>query len=418
MTNFAVALGRKLEARFRLLTFAGTLMPTVAALLVQLVAFAVTARGLGVEQFGAYTALLAVAVVSVELVGLGGADLLVRGIVHSAERFSEYFGNLLILVGMTLPVVVIAGAWVALHLIGTRLDALHVFAVILGEVLVGRAAASLEIVMVAFRHTVRAGVVRLLTATLRLCLAAGFFLAAGLHDLDRWIEAAFVQSVLTALAYCLLAVHLYGRPRAALLRREMRTGVAFCLIQVSRSAQGNIDRMVLSRFADDASVGIYGAASRLLALGMFPIQVVTRITYPNFYVHGRNGIRASRAYALKIAPILFAVGAAGSLAVAAAGYLAPYVLGPDFAEMAGIAAKLGIALPLIALQYPPSDALTGAGRQKVRTALSVCATVGFGFVLALGSRYGGIDGLIVAFIASHAVLAAATWAAAFLHSDH
>jgi O-antigen/teichoic acid export membrane protein len=389
----------------------------MAALAVQLSAFAITARGLGVNAFGTYTALLAVAIVGVELVGFGGADLLVRGTARDPSRFQAYFGNLLILAGVTLSFVVAGGAWVSLVFIGTLLPPIVVIALLLGEITLGRMSASLELIMVAQRHNVWAGYVRLTTATLRLLLALFFFVIFGLSNLNLWIAATFVQSVTTSLAYVAIGAWLYGLPAPVLMWGELKAGAAFLVNQASRASQGNFDRIILSRFADVESVGIYGAASRVLTLGLFPIQVVTRIIYPNYFVHGIEGMRATRRYALKMTPILVAVGAVASVAVAIAGHLAPFVLGRDFEGMAKVAAWLGLALPLIALQYPPADALTGAGRQDVRATISVCATIGFGFIMALGTHLGGVNGLVAAFLVSHALLAAAMWVAAALAKD-
>lgn len=417
MLKQAMTLVRHLESRFKLMTFVGALMPTVSALAVQLVAFAVTARGLGVEAFGSYTAILAVTIVSVELVGFGGADLLVRAVSREPNKFASYFGNLLLLAAITLPVVVAGGVAVSVGFMQTQIDTWHVLAIIVGEVTLNRIAASVELIMVAHRHTVRAGWIRLTTAALRMFLALGFFVVFGLNDLNGWIELAFVQCALTAAVYLGLVIALYGRPHFVLKRQEWKAGGAFCVNQAARASQGNFDRIILGRFADAASVGIYGAASRVLALGLFPLQVVTRITYPNFFVHGKSGLAASRGYALKITPMLFGVGIASSIAVAAAGYLAPFALGKDFASMANISAMLGLALPLIALQYPPADALTGAGKQGIRAFISLCATFGFGLLMALGVKIAGISGLVAAFLASHACLAAAMWLAAFLVQD-
>ncbi len=408
---------RHLESRFKLMTFVGALMPTVSALAVQLVAFAVTARGLGVEAFGSYTAILAVTVVSVELVGFGGADLLVRAVSREPQKFSSYFGNLLLLAAATFPVVVAAGVVVAVSFMQTQIEIWHVLAIIVGEVALNRIAASVELIMVAHRHTVRAGWIRLTTASVRMLLALVYFGLLGLTDLGGWIEVAFVQCAVTSLVYIALVVKLYGRPDFMLKRQEWKAGGAFCVNQAARASQGNFDRIILGRFADAASVGIYGAASRVLALGLFPLQVVTRITYPNFFVHGKGGLAASRSYALKITPMLFGVGIASSIAVAAAGYLAPFALGKDFASMANISAMLGLALPLIALQYPPADALTGAGKQGIRAFISLCATFGFGLLMALGVKIAGVPGLVMAFLASHACLAGAMWLAAFLVED-
>ncbi len=86
----------------KLLRFGGALGPTVLALGLQFIAFAVTARGLGVVQFGEYAAIQCVAAICVEMVGLGGADLLVRAVARQPKDFSRYFGNMLNLVWITL----------------------------------------------------------------------------------------------------------------------------------------------------------------------------------------------------------------------------------------------------------------------------------------------------------------------------
>lgn len=398
-------------------TFVGALLPTATALAVQLAAFAIVARGLGVDAFGAYTAVVALAVIGVECVGLGGGDLLVRGTARDAARFRLYYGNMLALAGATFPLVVGGGAWIAYSFMDIRLSLTSIVLLLAGEIALGRAASSLELVMVAHRHTVRAGWLRLMTASLRLALAATFFILLGQSNLETWIMVASAQAAVTAFGYVLLGARLYGRPLPTLLASELPAGAAFCLNQASRAAQGNIDRIILSRFAEAATVGVYGAASRILAIGLFPLQVVTRMTYPNFFLHGRNGIRASRDYALRVSPVMLATGLVASGAVALAGVCAPWVLGKDFAGMSRLAALLSLALPLIALQYPAADALTGAGRQGVRAMISVAAAIGFGFAMALGAWLGGSDGLAAAFVIGHGVFAAALWAAACLAKD-
>lgn len=397
--------------------FAATMLPMAGALAIQLIAFAITARGLGVEAFGIYTGVLALAALGVECAGLGGADLLVRGTARDPSRFRAYFGNMLILAGLTFPAALVAGILIALGFMTTPLRLASVAALLGGEIAIGRSAASLELIMVAHRHTVRAGFVRLTTAGLRLALAALFFLLLGQSDLDLWIAAACVQSLATALTYLVLGAALYGRPAWTILSAEMGAGATFSLNQFTRAAQGNIDRVVLSRFADAASVGIYGAASRMLALGLFPLQVVTRMTYPAYFVHGQKGLRASRRYALRVSPVMLLVGLAASAVVALAGHWAPWVLGRDFAAMSGVVAWLGLALPLIALQYPAADALTGAGLQGARAIISLIAAVGFGLIMVVGTQLAGVNGLIIAFLVSHALFAIALWGAAFLMRD-
>jgi O-antigen/teichoic acid export membrane protein len=178
--------------------------------------------------------------------------------------------------------------------------------------------------------------------------------------------------------------------------------------------QSNLDRMVLSRFADDAALGLYGAASRILQLGLFPIQVVMRTLCVNFYIHGVHGLKASRQYALQVAPTLIGVGVVSALCVAATALLAPLVLGHEFAAATGTTLRLACALPLIALQYPAADALSGAGLQALRAHIYVAAAVGFGFVLVAGVKLGGINGLIYSFLLGHLLLAIVLWVCTFV----
>jgi O-antigen/teichoic acid export membrane protein len=410
-------LAHQLEQRFRVLTFARTMVPTMGALGLQFVTFAITARGLGVEQFGRYTALLAIVGIGVELVGLGGADILVRAVARERDAFRRYYGNMLLLGALTTPLVVALGVAVAVGAMQTAVSWLPLVAALTAEIVIARMSASMELVMVAHGHTERAGWVRMSTVVVRLLLAGGYFVLLGWHDLDGWIAVVVVQSLALTAVYIVIGARLYGQPVWQLLRHELGSGLSFCVTQTARSAQSNLDRMVLSRYADDATLGLYGAASRFLQLGMFPLQVVTRIIYPKYFVHGKEGIAASRRYAVRMAPLLFGVGVLSSGAVAVAALLAPYALGAGYEGATSVTMGLACALPFMALQYPAADALTGAGRQSLRALIYSVSAVGFGFVLLGGAYLGGIRGVVAAFLLGHALLALIYWAVAFLCRD-
>ncbi len=403
-----------LETRFRLVTFSGAMVPTAAALALQFVTFAVTARGLGAAQFGVYSAVLAVVGVGIEMVGVGGADLLSRAVSRNRATFRTYYGNLLLSSALTLPLVVAGGVAVAAAGMHIPLPLWLAAMALSGEILIGRMSASLELVMVAHRHVVRAGWVRMSTVLARLLAASGYFVACAQHSLAGWIALVCAQSLLMSGAYALIGATLYGRPRLALITHELGDGMAFSLTQTTRAMQSNIDRMVLSRFADGIALGAYGAASRVLQLGLFPIQIVTRTTYANFFVHGQHGLAASRRYALRVAPAMLAVGLLATLGVIVAAAAAAPALGHEFAASRAITARLACALPLIALQYPAADALTGAGLQGWRVRICSLSAVGSGVLLLAGVKLGGVDGLIYAFLLAQLLNAGALWICAFV----
>lgn len=406
-----------LESRFRIWTIVSTMVPTMGALGLQLITFALTARGLGVEQFGRYTALLAIVAVGVESIGMGGADLLVRAVSRNKQSFGVYYGNMLLCIAITLPIAVLVGALVATGILRVEVELPFIALALFAEIGLARVSASTELVMVAHAQTVRAGWVRVATVVARLVAALLFFIILKRSALDEWIVCLALQSVTMMAFYAWLGARLYGAPRLVFLTAEMKSGFLFCTNQGARAMQSNLDRMVLSRFADAYALGVYGAASRILQLGLFPMQVMTRIFYPKFFQHGANGMAASRAYALRVTPALFGAGVLSGIAVACAALLAPHVLGRDFAGSVEVTAGLALSLPFIALQYPAADALTGAGRQGIRAVIYGLSAVGFGFVLVAGVWFKGVPGLIGAFVLAQFLLAAILWGTAFLCKD-
>jgi O-antigen/teichoic acid export membrane protein len=391
--------------------FLSVLGPTAVALGIQFLAFAVTARGLGVSAFGEYAAILGLASIGVELVGLGGADLLVRAVSRDATRFSPFFGNMLLLIALTLVPVVLLCLYVAVFQVQSTLPPMLILMALTAEITIGRMSSSVELAMVAHSQPFRASCVRMTTAIVRLLLAMGYFWLAS--SLTGWIEAVLVQSLLLSGVYLVVVTQLYGRPVMELQTRELKSGVAFCVNQSARSMQGNIDRVILLRFADPAVLGAYAAGARMLLIGLFPLQVVTRILYPQFFRHGENGIAATRRFAFKSLPAMLATGVFASAAVAGVGYFVPALLGKDFAGASQSSMLLGLSLPLIALQYLAADTLTGAGLQHIRAVIYAIAAAAFGLLLSLGARLGGVEGLIAAYLVSHALLAITLWIVAF-----
>jgi O-antigen/teichoic acid export membrane protein len=399
----------------KFLRFGGALGPTALALGLQFMAFAVTARGLGVVQFGEYAAIQGVAAICVEMVGLGGADLLVRAVARQPEDFSRYFGNMLNLVWVTLvPVIGIAFlslAWDSSLAITWPLLLLA----LTGEIVLGRIASSIELTMVAHSQVFRASVTRMVPPLARLASAATFFHYA--HDLSGWIMVVFTQAITVSVGLTGVAVAFYGRPAKCLFLGQWKTGATFSINQISRAAQSNLDRVILAQFADAASLGVYSAGSRVLQLGLFPLQIMTRILYPQFFVHGAKGIAATRRYALSNLPPMLATGLFSAAIVAGAGYFAPFLLGKAFEQSRHAAMLLSLSLPLIALQYLAADILTGAGFQHVRAVIYAAAAISFGLILAAGARAGGTDGMITGYLVAHALLAATLWATAFSLTD-
>lgn len=384
------------------LRYGQALGPTGIALALQFVTFAITARGLGVIAFGLYATVTALAAILIELIGCGISDVLVRGVARDAKSFPRHFGQMLVAFAATFPPVLLAGA--GLLMLGGGLAMPFAVALIglAGEMIAARFAASTESILVAHGDMPGAALVRVVTALTRLVSALCFFAVA--RALGLWVWVVLAQSIVLALGLCLYVACRYGRPRFVWSAHDFRAGPAFAVNQTARALQGNIDRLVLAGFANPAALGAYAAGARLLVVGLFPIQVLTRMLYPEFFRRGVSGIAATRAYARSQVPAMLATGLAAFAAVATAAQILPHVLGHDFAGSRQAAVLLAGALPLIGLQYLAADTLTGAGHQGLRAALAIGASIGSGLLMLGGVQVlGGVNGVVAGFLAGHAL---------------
>lgn len=387
------------------ITFVLALGPTGAALALQFVTFAVTARGLGVAGFGLYAAVTAVAAVLVEVFGCGMTDALVRAVVHRPADFARAYGHLLTALAASFVPVIALGLLVLIA--GARL-ALPPGVIALGlagELIAARAGASAEAIAVAHGHAAQAAWIRLATSATRLMAALAYFAFA--RALAGWVWVVLGQSLCLALALLLLVARAYGAPRFDRTFPDWRSGVAFAATQTARALQGNADRIVLARYVDPALLGAYAAGARLLVVGLFPVQVLTRIFYPQFFRAGAQGIAEARRFALTRAPAMLAASLAAYIAVAIVAQALPHVLGAGFAAARPTALLLAAALPLIALQYLAADCLTGAGHLTLRAGLAMAAALLSGVIMVAATRLmGGVTGVIAGFLAGHVLFLA------------
>lgn len=396
----------RVPGQFRLpagiVTYARALGPTGLALVVQFATFAVTARGLGVAAFGIYAAVTALAAILIEVLGLGTTDVMVRAVAREPAQFADHFGAMLAAFALSFPPVLLLGAGLLVWTAPAGPGLTVLVAGLAGEMIAGRASASAESVLVAHGETARAGVVRMIAACTRLGAALAFFAVS--RALALWVWVVLAQALGLALGLGIYIAWRFGGPRRGWSWRVLASGQAFALNQTARAVQGNVDRLILAAFADPVALGAYAAGARLLMVGLFPIQVLTRMLYPEFFRRGLGGIAGTRRYALEQAPAMLATGYAALGAVALVAQLLPHLLGHDFAGSRDAATVLATALPLIALQYLAADTLTGAGHQGLRAVLAVGASCGSGLIMLAGARLlGGVAGVVAGFIAGQAL---------------
>jgi O-antigen/teichoic acid export membrane protein len=389
--------------------FVLTVGPTGAAALLQLATFALTARSLGPETFGLLAVVYGVAVIATDVAGLGADTAMVRDAALDPARFARAWGHALTLMLLSyLPVALAAtaaAAWLSMPTFGLATVAALVF----GEILAGRTTAAVELAMVAHGDAVRSGLVRLATAAARALTATLVFGLLGRSSASLWACATLAQSIALAAALLFAVARIYPAAILGIDRQIVRFGLLLMLNNLSRSLNGNIDRIILSSILAPVPLGIYASSTRLQLLGGIMNQAATRIFYPRFFRAAAGGAAPLRELTRAVAGRMALVGLLSLALIAAAAQALPLILGPAYSALPRIATGLAVASPFIALQYPPADALTASGRQALRTAIYLAAAAASAGLLAFGALLAGVWGAVVAFVLVQVALAAALW---------
>ncbi|WP_198008955.1 oligosaccharide flippase family protein [Deinococcus geothermalis] len=334
----------------------------------QLISFILLTRTIGADGFGAFTAVLALALIFSPFVEMGGYSLVIRDI-ERGDPVPDAAGHAL---AMSLSVIPVALAFTLLlkpYLLPT-VPIVFVVCVVVAELLANRALSIAAGVHVATKLTRRNAVVESAMGSSRLLLT--FLLSRYGGDLLTWGWLYLGQAVLGAVAVLgwvrqtwrgmtLRLPHAY--------KERLLEGVHFAFGTSAQAASTELDKVMLGRLASLQDTGIFSAAQRLTSLSNVFLFSLLSSLYPRFFELGRQGHGQVRAYALRLLPVTLLYG------LVVFGFfwlLAPYVghvLGREFAQ-AGPALRwlAGLAL-LNAIHYPLADALTGAGLQHVRTRL-------------------------------------------------
>lgn len=386
----------------------------VLQVVAQAASFLLVARVLGARDFGVYVSFTAVTAILSPFVGLGAANLLIRDVARDPRAFAERWQTLL---GMTLLTGVLLGVagvavcrWLAP---GVPLD--EIVWLVAANLLLLRSVQLTQLALQGLGRMQRMAQIDMLLSAVRVAAALVLFaLPPALRQLRSWLLIYLAAAVLVSAAVLLRATRAFGRPRLAraAVLRDWKEGLWFTLSPFALIVNNDADKVVLAGLAGPQSVGIYGAAYRLLSAAFLPVQAQLTVTYPQFFRHGRRGIRASTRYARRWLPLASGYCLLVALLLLVGAPLLARILGPGYAQTATVLRYLAVLPLLKTVQYLFADALTGADHQPLRVGLQAfAALLNVALNLAWVPRYGW-GGAVRATLVSDGALALLLVAAA------
>ncbi|MDQ3385594.1 MAG: oligosaccharide flippase family protein [Actinomycetota bacterium] len=379
----------------------------LAGLLAGVANFLLLARALGPADYGVIAGAWALILATSPVAILGANRLVTRGIASRGQRPSEALGEGLL--------TVVLGGTVALVL----LVALHPFLLpqVPVELIVGLGIADIfclgaTLCLSALLYATGSGravsLVAVVSSTAKLAAVLIFTLTGG-DDPVRWAQLYASLSVLAVVLQLGWSWRRFGRPSPGWrgLWDRARSGFGFSLNNASVTVLTDFDKTLLVRDGFTTDAGVYGVAYRLTTMAALPIIGVMHATFPRFFAIGEaGGLRATTAFARKLAFPLAAYGVLAGLTLIVVAPLIPLVVGEGFRPSVAVLMLLA-GLPLLRpLQSLPSDALTGADMQSTRTACwGAAAVLNVGLNLILIPRHGLTGALVTTGISELFLLA-------------
>jgi O-antigen/teichoic acid export membrane protein len=340
-------------------------------LVLQAAYFVIIARTLGVEKYGEFVSITALAAIVTPFVGLGTEILLLKNMAKNRSLFALYWGNSLVITLVTGAIFTILLLVMAPLVLNQSISPLAILLVAVGDLicgsitnLAGRTFQAVDRLKIASQI----GLVVMFTKVLAaIALLKYFPNPSGLE----WISLYTASSLLSALWSVILVQRSFGPPTLDLaqIKPELAEGVYFSISNSAYTIYSDIDKTMLARLSTLAATGIYAAAYRLIDVAFTPVIAIAGAAYAEFFRKGKDGVGAALAFAKP----LVGISATYSLLVGGAMILlapiVPIVLGAEYLHVVEALRWLA-AIPLFrAMQHFGGDILSGAGFQGWRSTM-------------------------------------------------
>jgi O-antigen/teichoic acid export membrane protein len=376
-------------------------------LVLQAAYFVLIARSLGPDAYGAFVTVVAMAALLGPFSGLGSPNLFIKNVRSGKRKANVCWGNGVLIAVFSGSILSAVGTGLSL-LLGLKTPPFVVMMVCFSDLVLVKVTELAASGFTALDRMTQTSIQSVVVSLLRLAGIAALALMVHAVTLDRWVMVYLLTSLLGALYAVGQGWRLWGSPGMDMraLREDAAEGVFFSIAGSASTVYNDIDKIMLSRLANLAATGVYGAAYRVIDVTMTPVRSLAAAAYPHFFRKGMGGMAATYPYALSLMTKTVLYGILASTGLWLLAPVLPLVLGSRYEAVVPAVRWLSLIPLLRCIHSFLADALSGAGFQRTRSSIQGLAAV----VNVLGNliilpRYSwrgaawtslGCDGLLVA----------------------
>jgi O-antigen/teichoic acid export membrane protein len=339
--------------------------------------FIIIARSLGVREYGAFAAVVAMVAILSPFVGLGSANLIVQNVSRDRALLEECFGNGVLMILATgllgVGIVIAICRW----MLPASIPVAVILMVALADLIFYR---QILLVAGAFQALERLDKTAQLNVLISSSRFIGIAATVGVvrHPTAELWSFVYAGTTGVALAIALLLARAVVRsvkfaPKR--IKSELLEGLYYSGGLSAQTIYNDVDKTMLARLSTLGANGIYSAAYRLIDVAFVPVSAVIYAAYPGYFRHSKGEVQGPYQYAKRLLPrpIGFSLLAFGALLVGAP--LIPKILGAEYLRTVEALRWLAILPLLKTIHYFFADALSGAGYQGLRMCLQIVVAV-------------------------------------------
>lgn len=364
-----------------------------------LLTFFLLARSLGPEGYGGYVALYSIVGPLVTLCASGVTLALLQHVVRDREPIAETARSCVSITLLTGAVLTVVGVWVAMLVVDDISNTAIVSVLVTEFVTTPLLMVGATAVQASERYR-GAAQIRITLFAVRIAIVIGLFVAGNLTITSLAVGVLISSSTLAVVVLARVGRRYgfwFGPGRVRV--RHLRTNLVFSVGISAASLNNEGDKFVLTANNFKVDTGLYGAAYRIVNLGMVPVSSLIDVTHRTFLEHeeGVKGQHLRRA--IRFARVAGAYGFVVGLLLILVAPLLPIAVGDKFEGSVAMVRWLAPIILLRALTMFPLNALMGLGHTLLRSVVivsnAVIAIVLYVVLIPAHSWKGAVAGTLI-----------------------
>jgi O-antigen/teichoic acid export membrane protein len=334
--------------------------------------FVLLARLLGVKEYGVFAGAFAVVNLVTPYSALGAGMLFMRYVTADRTKAATYWGNSLIIT--TVAATVIAAALFFAGPVVTKLDDHLIFVVlVMANCLCSQVANLGSLVFQTFEKMRWTAMLSSVSSLARLLVLLVMRFTLHHATAFQWSIGVLIASGCAAgLSMALVRAEIGPATfERKLMLRRVSEGLGFSFAGTTQAAYNDVDKVMLSHYGLNRENGFYTLAYRVIDVATTPIAALDAAALPRFFRLGHAGTHKVMRLAVKSggASLLLGAAIAGSILLLAP--IIPHLVGRDFSGVL-VALRWLCWIPFLrGIHRAAGSALTGSGRQNLRTTAQV-----------------------------------------------